>query len=53
MRVQISIPDQSIFTYHMTVSKQHENSGGHLAHDKVPGSAAWVFPGVGWVKSAL
>ena len=35
MRVQISIPDQSIFTYHMTVSKQHENSGGHLAHDKV------------------
>ena len=35
MRVQISIPDNSIFTYSMTVSKQHENNGGHLAHDKV------------------
>ncbi len=35
MRVSISIPDHSIFTYQMTVSKQHENSGGHLAHDKV------------------
>lgn len=35
MRVTISIPDHSIFTYRMTVSKQHENSGGHLAHDKV------------------
>lgn len=35
MRVQISIPDHSIFTYRMTVSRQHENSGGHLAHDKV------------------
>lgn len=35
MRVQISIPEHSIFTYHMTISRQHENSGGHLAHDKV------------------
>ena len=35
MRVQISIPNHSIFTYSMTVSKQHENAGGHLAHDKV------------------
>ena len=35
MRVQIAIPEHSHFTYQMTVSKQHENSGGHLAHDKV------------------
>ena len=35
MRVEITIPDQSIFSYEMTISKKHENSGGHLAHDKV------------------
>lgn len=35
MRVSIEIPDHSLFHYQMTVSKQHENSGGHLAHDKV------------------
>lgn len=35
MRVQIHIPDHSIFTYRMTIARQHENSGGHLAHDKV------------------
>ena len=35
MRVEISFPNQSIFTYKMTIAKQHENSGGHLAHDKV------------------
>lgn len=35
MRVHIDIPDHSIFSYDMTISKQHENSGGHLAHDKV------------------
>ncbi|MCG8315539.1 MAG: thioesterase family protein [Pseudomonadales bacterium] len=35
MRVEISFPNQSIFTYEMTITKKHENSGGHLAHDKV------------------
>ena len=35
MRVHIDIPEQHIFSYRMTISKQHENSGGHLAHDKV------------------
>lgn len=35
MRVSIEIPQQYIFSYRMTISKQHENTGGHLAHDKV------------------
>lgn len=35
MRVNIEFPEQSIFSYQMTISKAHENIGGHLAHDKV------------------
>ena len=35
MRVQIEFPESWIFQYQMTVSKAHENAGGHLAHDKV------------------
>ncbi|MDX1692746.1 MAG: thioesterase family protein [Ketobacteraceae bacterium] len=35
MRVQIDFPGQAIFEYQMTIGKEHENSGGHLAHDKV------------------
>lgn len=35
MRVQIDFPETALFEYEMVVSKCHENSGGHLAHDKV------------------
>ena len=35
MRVQITIPEQHHFSYRMTIGLEHENSGGHLAHDKV------------------
>lgn len=35
MRVKIQFPDTPIFDYTMTVSKDHENIAGHLAHDKV------------------
>ncbi len=35
MRVQITIPEQHLFSYRMTIGLEHENSGGHLAHDKV------------------
>ena len=35
MRVSIEFPENTIFTYSMTITKAHENSGGHLAHDKV------------------
>lgn len=35
MRVNIEFPELSIFTYRMTITKAHENTGGHLAHDKV------------------
>lgn len=35
MRVEITLPEHSLFHYRMTVAKQHENAGGHLAHDKV------------------
>ena len=35
MRINIEFPEESIFSYHMMISKAHENIGGHLAHDKV------------------
>jgi 4-hydroxybenzoyl-CoA thioesterase len=35
MRVKIDFPETVIFEYHMTIAKEHENAGGHLAHDKV------------------
>ncbi|MCG8669006.1 MAG: thioesterase family protein [Pseudomonadales bacterium] len=35
MRVSIEFPENVIFNYSMTITKAHENSGGHLAHDKV------------------
>ena len=35
MRVQIEFPESSLFEYEMTISKEHENAGGHLSHDKV------------------
>lgn len=35
MRVSIDIPEQHIFSYKMKIAKEHENAGGHLAHDKV------------------
>lgn len=35
MRVHIDFPPSGLFEYEMTIGKEHENAGGHLAHDKV------------------